>query len=105
MEGGMIETLKKMMLTGVGVAAMSKEKVEEWAKKIAEESKLAEEEGKKFVNDIVKQSEEAKKSLEEQVNSIVKKTMDKLGLHSKQEIDELKNRIDELEKKLKEGRQ
>jgi len=79
--------------------------VEEWAKKIAEESKLAEEEGKKFVDDIVKQSEEAKKSLEEQVNGIVKKTMDKLGLHSKQEIDELKNRIDELEKKLKEGNQ
>ncbi len=96
----MNETLKKVLLTGVGIAALSKEKVEEWAKKFTEEAKLAEDEGKKFVDDIIKQSEEAKKSVEEEVGRLTKSAIDKLGLCTRAELEALKKRIDELEKKL-----
>ncbi len=97
----MIESLKKAMLTGVGIAAMSKDKIEEWAKKFAEEAKLAEEEGKKFVQDFVKQSEETKVKLEEQVSGLVQKALGKLEIPSKTEVEDLKKKIAELEEQLR----
>jgi len=98
----MIDSIKKALLTGVGLAAMSKERIEEWAKNFAQEAKLAEEEGKKFVEDILKQTEEARKNAEEQVSAFTKKALDKMGLHTRGEYDELKKRVEDLEKKLKE---
>ena len=97
----MIEAIKKAFLTGVGLATMSKDKIEEWAKTLANEAKMAEEEGKKFVDDILKQSDTSKKNVEEQITNITKKTIDSLGLNSKSEIKELKKKIAELEKKLR----
>ena len=96
----MIDSIKKALLTGVGLAAMSKEKIEVWAKQFAEEAKLAEGEGKKFVEDILKQTEEARKNAEDQVTKFTKAALDKMGLHTKTEYDELKKRVEELEKKI-----
>lgn len=98
----MIDSIKKALLTGVGLAAMSKDRIEEWAKKFAEEAKLAEAEGKKFVEDVLKQSEEARKNAEEQVTKFTKTALDKMGLHTKTEYEDLKKRVEELERKLKE---
>ena len=98
----MIDSIKKALLTGVGLAAMSKDRIEEWAKNFADEAKLAEGEGKKFVEDILKQADDAKKNAEEQVSKFTKTALDKMGLHTRSEYDELKSRIDELERKLKE---
>lgn len=98
----MIDSIKKALLTGVGLAAMSKDRIEEWAKKFAEEAKLAEVEGKKFVEDVLKQSEEARKNAEEQVTKFTKTALDKMGLHTKTEYEDLKKRVEELERKLKE---
>lgn len=96
----MIDSIKKALLTGVGLAAMSKDRIEVWAKKFAEEAKLAEEEGKKFVEDVLKQSEEARKNAEEQVTKFTKTALDKMGLHTKTEYEDLKKRVEELERKL-----
>ena len=96
----MIDSIKKALLTGVGLAAMSKEKIEAWAKQFAEEAKLAEGEGKKFVEDILKQTEEARKNAEDQVSKFTKAALDKMGLHTKAVYDELKKRVEELERKI-----
>jgi polyhydroxyalkanoate synthesis regulator phasin len=98
----MIDSIKKALLTGVGLAAMSKDKIEAWAKNFAEEAKLAEEEGKKFVEDVLKQTEDARKNAEEQVTKFTKTALDKMGLHTRTEYDDLKRRVEDLEKKLRE---
>lgn len=99
----MMESVKKALLTGIGLAAMSKEKIEEWAKNFAQEAKMAEEEGKKFVDEILKQADEAKRNVEDQVVRFTKTALEKMGLTTKNEVDELKRRLEELERKLKEG--
>ena len=93
----MMELLKKTLLTGIGFAVLTKEKVEEAAKKIAEECKLSEEEGKKFVDDLLKQSEETKKNLEKKVEEMVKKTLDRFDLATRKDLEEIKERVDKLE--------
>ena len=42
----MFDLIKKTMLTGVGLAAMTKDKVEELAKELSKKGKLSEKEGK-----------------------------------------------------------
>jgi polyhydroxyalkanoate synthesis regulator phasin len=99
----MMDSIKKALLTGIGLAAMSKEKIEEWAKNFAQEAKMAEEEGKKFVDDILKQADEAKKNAEDQISRFTKNALEKMGLTTKSEYEELKRRLEELEKKMNEG--
>ena len=98
----MKEIFKKAMMTGIGIASMTREKLEELAKNIAEESKLAEDEGKKFVDEVLREADEAKKNIEVQVKDLVDRALEKLDLTKKSETEALKAKIAELENKLKE---
>jgi polyhydroxyalkanoate synthesis regulator phasin len=98
----MFDIIKKVMLTGVGLAAMTKDKVEELAKELAEKGKLSEKEGKKLVDDLLKKSEKAKKDLEKDIEKVVKNTIKKMNLVSAEELSDLRKRIKKLEDALKE---
>ncbi|HCX73030.1 MAG TPA: hypothetical protein DHM37_04860 [Candidatus Cloacimonas sp.] len=93
----MFDLLKKTMLTGIGIASMTKEKIEELGKKISEENKLTEKEGKRMVDDLLKQSEKAKEDLENQVQKLVKNALGKLDIPTREDLNRLEKRIKELE--------
>jgi|LGVF01.1.fsa_nt_gb polyhydroxyalkanoate synthesis regulator phasin len=93
----MFDLLKKTMLTGIGIASMTKDKIEELGKKISAESKLTEEEGKKMVNDLLKQSEKAREDLEAQIQKLVKKSLEKLDIPIREDLNRLEKRIKKLE--------
>ena len=93
----LFETLKKTLYAGVGMAFLTSEKIEEMAKKMAEEAKLSEGEGKKFVDEILKKSEEAKTSLEKAINSAVSSALDRLDIPRRSELKALEARIQALE--------
>jgi polyhydroxyalkanoate synthesis regulator phasin len=59
----MIDLIKKTLLAGVGLAAMTKDKVEELAEELTEEGELSEKEAKELLNDLLKRSKRAKKDL------------------------------------------
>jgi polyhydroxyalkanoate synthesis regulator phasin len=92
----MFEIIKKTLLTGVGLAVMTKEKVEELAKDLAEQAKLSENEGKELVDSLLKQSEDARKDFESRINSAVQKAVSGLNLATKDEVAKLSARVDEL---------
>lgn len=94
------EILKKTAYTGLGLVSMGKDAIEKAAQKIKEELKLSEEEGKKVYEELSVKAEEAKKELQENVDKAVEKTLDKLNLVKKHELDELNKKIDELQAKL-----
>ena len=98
----MFDLIKRAMLTGVGLAAMTKDKIKELAKELAEKEKLTEKEGKELVDDLLKKSEKAKKDLEGQVERVVKDTMKKMNLVSAEELSNLTKRVKKLETALKE---
>jgi polyhydroxyalkanoate synthesis regulator phasin len=60
----MVDLLKKTLYVSMGIVSMTKEKVEDLAKKVASEAKLSESEGKQFVDDVLKKSDEIKESIE-----------------------------------------
>ena len=93
----MLDLMKKAMLIGLGLTSMTRDKVEQFAREISEDSKLSEEEGKKLVEEMVRQSDEARVNMEKEVRGLVKKTMEKLNIPSRTEIQNLADRIEALE--------
>jgi polyhydroxyalkanoate synthesis regulator phasin len=96
----MFDLIKKTLLTGVGLAVMTKDKVEELGKEFASQAKLSELEGKEFVDHLLKQSETARKDFESRINSAVQKAVSGLNLASKDEVAKLSAKVEELTAKL-----
>jgi len=97
----MIDLIKKTLLTGVGMAVMTKEKVEELGRDLVDQAKLSETEGREFVDDLMKRSETARGEFESRVDSLVRQAVDRLNLAPKDELIKLQARIVELEAELK----
>lgn len=95
----MIELVKKALLTGVGVAALSKEKIEDLAKEIVEKGKMTEQEGQKLVDQLLSSSEDARQDLQKQIEEKIQAVLDKMDLAKKSDLDALKLEIEELQKK------
>jgi len=102
----MIDLLKKNLYVGLGLVSMTKDKIAEVGKKLAE-SKLSEEEGKKFMEELMKQADESKASLQAQVSKIVEKTVTSMKLpcttgfeNIEKEIKKLQEAVARLEEKV-----
>ena len=89
----MFDLIKKAMFTGLGVAYLTKEKLEELSKELIEKGKLSENEGREFVEELRKKSDEAKKGVQEQVEKIVTKTMKKMNVATTHDLDQLEQRL------------
>ncbi|MCL0065646.1 hypothetical protein M1N79_02005 [Dehalococcoidia bacterium] len=93
----MLDLMKKGILIGIGVASLTKDRVEELVEKIAEENKLSEEEGRKLVMELLEKSEEARKEFQDQVGKRVKETLKTMDILSGEEFQALNARIEKLE--------
>ena len=93
----MLDLMKKGILIGIGVASLTKDRVEELVEKIAEESKLSEEEGRKLAKELLEKSEEARKEFQDQVGKRVKEALNAMDIPSREELQNLKARIEKLE--------
>jgi len=98
----MIDLVKKTLLTGVGLAALTKDKAEELAKELANQMQLTGDKGKVFVDDVVAKSEKARKNLEDTVQRYVSDALKKMNIPTQDEIARLTDRIEQLERTIAE---
>lgn len=96
----MIELIKKAMFTTIGVAALTKDKVEEIAKDFVEQGKMSEQEGEKLVDEIMTRSKESQEEFTQKVEEIVKGYVAKLDLAKASEIADLKKEVNRLKKEI-----
>ncbi len=99
----MFDLIKKTILTSVGLAAMTKDKVEELVKALMEKGEITENEGKELIDDLLKKSEQARKDLEIKVEDTVQKVLKKMDVATKKEIARLEKKVRNLEKKKASG--
>ncbi|MBW2645313.1 MAG: hypothetical protein JRE23_03860 [Deltaproteobacteria bacterium] len=97
----MLDLRKKTLMAGVGMAAMTKDKIEELANDIAKKSKLSEKEGKKLITDFLKRSQTAKKDLESLIEKTVKKITKNLSIATREDMTKLTKRIKKLEDEIR----
>ena len=93
----MMDLFKKSVYAAIGLAVMTRERAEELGKKIAAEAKMSESEGRQFVDELMKKSDEARESMEKMIKERVEKTLIKLNVPTRSEINGLENRIRKLE--------
>lgn len=92
----MIDLIKKALLTGVGVASLTKDKIEDLAKELIDKGKMSEQEGEKLVQEMLSRAEESRETVKNQTETLVKNTVTKMQLARVEDIELLKAEIELL---------
>ncbi len=100
----MEDLFKKFIYTSVGVVAHTAEKIQQSVNKLIDENKISAEEGKKIVDDFIKNTNTKREEFESQLKSITEKVVKGLNYAKKEEMEELRGRIEALEKELKKSK-
>jgi len=96
----MEDVFKKFLYTGVGLVALTAEKIQKTVDKLVSEDKLTTEEGKKIVDDFVKNTQTKKEEFESQLRNVTEKVIRSFDFATAHEMNELKKRVEKLEAKL-----
>lgn len=96
----MQEMLKNIAYAGLGLAFLTKEKIEELKDDLLAKGRLSQEEGKQFADDLINRSEKAKEQLGQWIDKKVAERFDRLNVASKDEITALHAAIDDLRKDI-----
>lgn len=93
----MVDLLKKTLYVSLGIITMTKERVEELAKKVASEAKLSESEGKQFIDEVLKRSDEIKESIDKIVSEKTTALLKTMNIPTRTEMNALELRVKKLE--------
>jgi polyhydroxyalkanoate synthesis regulator phasin len=94
----MFELLRKTILLGAGLAVLTTEKIEEAVAEIVRKGQLSQKEGKELAAELIEKSKKARKELGEKIERITNRSLEKLNLPSRKEVEELRARVERLEK-------
>src|ERR1700677_2139477 len=76
----MSDLISKALLSGLGLASLTKDAIQKTAEELVKKSNLSEEEGRKLVKDLHRRSAKAQKDLEKTVETAVNKLLKNLNL-------------------------
>ena len=96
----MIDLIKKAVLTGMGVASLTKEKIDEFSRELIDKGKLSEQEGEKFILEMRKRAEESKEALVNQTDKVVEATLKRMQLVRASDLEKLQSEIAGLRKEI-----
>jgi len=94
----MFEFIKKAIFIGAGLASMTADKIEETVNEIVKKGDLTEKQGRELIQELKERSTKVRKELSEKIEKVVTETLQKLNIPTRKEIEELKTRIEQLEK-------
>ena len=94
--------LNQLLMLGVGTTSIAAEKSKEVSDQLVRDGKLNPEQASVFVNDLLKQVQANQGDLEVQFQRQVRNVMQDIGVARQSEVDELRGRIDRLERQLRE---
>ena len=97
----MIDLVKKVLYTGLGAAALTKEKIEELASELVAKGAVSETEGRRLADELLEKSQGVKKDLQTQIDTAVQKALAGVPLSSLPAFAALENRVKALEEKCK----
>lgn len=95
----MMDFIKKGLAFGLGLAVTSKEQAEKFVNELVKKGELSQEESKDMINQLIHRGEEEKKEIKRIMREQLKQMMDELNLATKDDINRLEQRIQNLEKR------
>jgi polyhydroxyalkanoate synthesis regulator phasin len=95
-----MDFMEKSKLFFLGLWNMTEEKVSEFAEDMVKRGKITGEEAKKMVKDFAEKSRDKIGDLQDQASEKFAKSFKDMGFVTKEELDELKKKLTDLEKKI-----
>jgi polyhydroxyalkanoate synthesis regulator phasin len=93
--------LRQLMMLGVGTTSLVAEKIREVSEEWVKDGKINPEQAKSFVDDLMSQLNTGSDSVQKQAERQMKNMLQDLGVPRQAEMDELRGRIDRLERQLR----
>ncbi|MCF8030603.1 MAG: hypothetical protein K9K39_06880 [Desulfohalobiaceae bacterium] len=96
----MLDLLRKSVLAGLGTAVVTKSKVRETMEKLVEQGKLSSDEAERFTQEMVDAGEKEMEELRSEMESTVRNAVSRLNLAQQEDMDDLRQRLENVEKRL-----
>ncbi|MDJ0568925.1 MAG: phasin family protein [Pleurocapsa sp. MO_192.B19] len=93
--------LKQLLMVGIGTTSLVAEKIKEVSDEWVKDGKINPEQAKSFVDDLMSQLNTESGSVQKQVERQMKNMLQDLGVPRQAEMDELRGRIDRLERQVR----
>ena len=93
----MLDDIKKILLAGLGGVILTKDKLEEWKKRLVKENKMSEGEAKRLIDELREAGENQWHDIEKSFREMMRKRLDSMNLADQRELEKLRARVDELE--------
>jgi len=94
--------LKQLLMVGIGTTSLVAEKMKEVTDKWVKDGKLDPEGAKDFVDELMSQFNSEPVNFQKQMERQMKNLLEDLGVPQQSEMDELRGRIDRIERKVRE---
>lgn len=89
----MPDLVKRLLLGGAGLALLAADKVKEVTDELVQRGEMSEQEAKEYLEDL-------RRNWEAKMEGMVKTVLTRLNIPSRDELEELKNRVKQLESTL-----
>ncbi len=96
----MLEDIKKGLFAGIGVVLLTKDRMDRFREKLVSEAQLSREEAQRLTDELVKSGEQQWSDLETRTLETMKKGINTLDIGRRSELEALRDRVDNLEKRL-----
>lgn len=93
--------LQKLVLAGLGLVYSNKDDVEKVVDEAVKKGEIKKDEGAKILKELKEKIKERKEDIQTAIEDEINKTLSKLGVISKKDLQDLEKRIDALEKSKK----
>ena len=95
----MFETLDKMMMAGLGAISMTRERAEKMFDEYVSRGKAEKENRTGFVKEVMDSADRTRSELEKMISEQVQETVTSLHLASKEDVERIEQKLDQLLKK------
>jgi polyhydroxyalkanoate synthesis regulator phasin len=101
MGGKMMSSIRKLLLASLGLVDLTKEKAEQVVADLVERGEMTSQEGEDFLAELFQRVDTEKDQMLHRIQKESRKLMYGMGVASKEEVQELRLRVDRLEDRLK----
>ncbi|MEA3282611.1 MAG: hypothetical protein U9Q68_08675 [Euryarchaeota archaeon] len=98
----MSETLRKLGLIGIGVLAITEEKIRQTVDELIEKGEMNREEGKSLVQELLSEKKKQMQELGDTISNSVQNSIDRSKIATTDDVARMEDKIAELEKTVKE---
>jgi polyhydroxyalkanoate synthesis regulator phasin len=93
--------LQQLLMIGIGTTSLVAEKLREVSDQWVRDGKLDPDQAAGFVNDLMKQLRSEQTNFEDQMQRQLRNVLQDLGVPRQAEMDELRGRLDRLERQMR----